>query len=176
MRQFKPFAIVLLCITAASCNRKPKPDPAGQSAVPSLVAKAMEHTIEKNTGGDAQVKIDNNSLRIESKEGQFQMAAGEDLTIPPDFPKEFPVYLGAVLIQVISTPKGAYAMLKTPAAASSVLAFYKERFTADGWTNESTMHNAGMDMIGVAKGEHKLAVVLSRAKDETLISLTHTEP
>jgi len=92
----------------------------------------LKNTIEKTTG----IKVEN------EKNGEKIMELGEG-KIPADFPKDFPLYPGAVPSGTAvgseqSMGKGFWLVLDTGDALSKVTTFYNDQLEAKGWTVEET--------------------------------------
>lgn len=166
----KRLGVCVLCVlVVAGCSKKKESASHGNR----LAEKMAEAAIEHQSGGQAKVDIQGDHVSIQTKDGNYQVSSGDaGVAIPADFPKEIPIYAGSTVVQTVTTPDGAHAMLKSTDAATKVMAFYKERLTGDGWKTEMAMQSAGGDMLSVTKGPLSLAILVSASDGTTMISAT----
>jgi hypothetical protein len=134
--------------------------------------KAMEDAIEQETGGEAQVDMDGDSMRIETDEGVF--TTGQELQA--DWPKDVPVYPGAevqfsAMMNEDADAPGAGAMFTTSDGVEKVVAYYKAELEANGWTISATMGNAGSSFLGATKGEQVVSVAVAQVDGQTSITI-----
>ena len=60
----------------------------GEKGGEKVAEKAMEKAIESSTGGNAKVDVGENSLRIQTEEGEMTITGGDSAKLPHDFPLE----------------------------------------------------------------------------------------
>ncbi|MCE9612761.1 MAG: hypothetical protein K8T26_00705 [Lentisphaerae bacterium] len=157
-------------------HRAAMAEPAAPPAARRAVEKLVEDAVKDQTGGSAKVDINGQITRVQTAHGEVQMASGASAALPDDFPKDIPVYSGATLSQVISTGESIHLMLASTTPQADVTRFYRDTLMAAGWGKEMEMQNAGNDMFSFVKGPRKVAIMVTRANNETLISLTVARP
>ena len=103
------------------------------------------------------VKVDNqgDKVTITGEDGKVAFEAGGDL--PESFPKDFPVYSGAKLVNSFSASgeegDGVSVIWETGDSFDKVTAFYKTKLTESGWKVESTFEQKDSFTSSFKKGE-----------------------
>lgn len=102
--------------------------------------------------------------------------------IPPDFPKDFPIYPIATVVCygpiLPSNPKlGKVLVLQTSDGKAALLDFYKSELRAQGWSLQT--FSGAPDSLAASKGERRISVNVTESQDSakrsTLIQLTVNE-
>jgi hypothetical protein len=102
--------------------------------------------------------------------------------IPPDFPKDFPIYPNATVVSygpiLPSNPTlGNVLVLRTLERKTTVLDFYKLKLRANGWSLRT--FSGAPDSLAASKGERRISVNVTEPqesdKHSTLIQLTVNE-
>ena len=102
--------------------------------------------------------------------------------IPPDFPKDFPIYPIATVVSygpiLPSNPQLGYVLvLQTSDRKAAVLDFYKSELRTKGWSLQTFI--GAPDSLAASKGERRISVNVTEAqesaKHSTLIQLTVNE-
>lgn len=151
-------------------GKKEKPG----NTIGNTIAEKMAEQALKNSGQEGAVHITKDGMQIETEGGAFKMAAGENLSIPADFPKAVPVYDGAKVAQVVTTPEGAHLMLATPDAPADVVTFYKSTLEAAGWKSQMAMQTPDGDMLTYLKDKESIAVIVGRNAEGTTMTVTYS--
>jgi hypothetical protein len=144
----------------------------GEKGEKKVTEEAMEKIIESNTGGNAEVDIGENSLRIQTEEGEMAMTAGDSAQLPAGFPKDVFLYKGANLNTAMEFPEGFNLNFQTKDDASIVSEAYLTEMEAKGWSKEMTMDMGGRKMMGFKKDERMANVSIASDEGTTHISLT----
>ena len=144
----------------------------GEKSEEKAVEKVMEKAIESNMGGNAEVDIEKNSLRIQTDEGEMTMTAGDSVKMPADFPKDVFVYKGADLNAAMVHTEGFNLMFQTKDDASKVSEVYLTEMEAKGWSKEMTMDMGGQKMMVFKKDERMANVSIATDDEMTQITLT----
>jgi hypothetical protein len=114
-------------------------------AAQSIAEKAAGQAI----GGD--VNVDDNGVTVTDKDGN-QMAIGEDVTLPDNWPAGVPVLDGGTLSMVtVGADGSANAMWTTDATAEEASTAYGEALTSGGYTASSSSPS---NMGGMYLGEY----------------------
>ena len=144
----------------------------GEKSEEKATEKAMEKIIESNMGGNAEVDIEKNSLRIQTEEGEMTMTAGDSAKLPADFPKDVFLYKGADLSTAMEHPEGFNLMFQTKDDPSKISEAYLTEMEAKGWSKEMTMDMGGRKMMVFKKDERMANVSIASDEGTTQITLT----
>ena len=155
-------AVMIACLILSGCGKK---------ANEKLTEKMIEAAAAKD-GIKADVDIDDETVTIKTDEGTSTFSSGSKAKIPDNFPKDVYVYEKADIVSALSVPDGFSIMLQTKDAPDKVSAAIKARFTASGWTEEMTMNQGGMVMLGYRKGDRSSVINVMRDDKMTQISIT----
>ncbi|MCE9615670.1 MAG: hypothetical protein K8T26_15485 [Lentisphaerae bacterium] len=161
---------VVLAVGVAGCGGKKEK---ASHALGNKLAEKMAEQAMKNNGQEGTVKITDEGVNIQSEQGAFKMSTGKDLSIPDDFPKAVPVYTGAKVAQVVTTPESAHLILNTADAQADVVAFYKRALDGAGWTSQMAMQTPDGDMLSYQKDKETMAVMVSHNDDGTMVTVTY---
>ena len=144
--------------------------------------QASEAIVEGSTGADVEIDDDGESVSIETEDGSVEISGGDSATIPDGFPKDVPLYDGAlVMSQKFDTEDGvAYNIgIKTDDGANDVAEWYSDEFASEGWTvtTESTNDTGDMTMVSfqVEKNGRMTQVIIAEEDGGTQIAVTTTE-
>jgi len=132
-------------------------------------------TVNMQIGG----QNDGFSMTVQDAGGGAKMTAGASAKNPDDFPKDIPVYPGLKLqmVQTIESGKSYMVQGNSGDTVDKIAAFYKKEVAAQGWTEQSSMNQAGdnpMQMFSYEKGERSLTVMIMRDSSENLTSISLT--
>lgn len=143
----------------------------GKKASEKMAEKMIESAAEKD-GVKADVSISDNTVTMRTKDGTAVYAGGENVKIPDNFPKDVYIYEGAKVISAVSVPNGFSLMLQTKDAADKVASKLKDKIVSQGWTEEMTMTQSGMIMLGYKKENRSAIINITPDKDITQIAIT----
>jgi hypothetical protein len=164
MRHVLLIVISVALILGLACGKK-----AEDSA-----EEAAERTSEVALGEEASVDISDEGYAMTSvdEEGSYSMQAGDKATIPAGFPSDFYVYEGAEIATSVDSPEGFIVSLRTDDPVERVVEVYKEKLTGAGWTEQSTVDAAGIQMLMYGKGDRMAKVDVLSEEGVTAINLT----
>ncbi|MCP4622342.1 MAG: hypothetical protein GY850_02310 [bacterium] len=155
------FFLFLLILFAVGCGE-------------SVEEKAMEKKIEAATGGEAEVDLSEQGVKItgETEQGKYAYSVGEAIEIPKDFPSDVFIYSPSKAVMAMKMPEGHSVSLTTSNDVAAVTKTYQQEMTAKGWTEATTMNMGGQTML-IYKKENRMAnVSIAQADGATQISLT----
>ncbi len=147
--------------------------------------RAVERALEQATGGDVDIDMDGNgSVRVTGDNGEeYNVTAGEDVSLPEDWPSSVPLPSNARLSYAgsmnagDSETAGLSAVYTTKDSAAEVTEYFKSTFEAQGWKIEATMATGDGSMITATKGEEEnVAVYVGSAEGETTVSVNIQQP
>jgi len=128
--------------------------------------KAIEKTVEKATGADADVDLSNKRMKISGKteKGAFSFSTGEGAGIPKDFPADVLVYRPSEVVTTMNIPEGQSLVLTTSDESTKVAEVYKREMTAKGWSEQTSMNVGGQSILAYKK-ENRVANVTTAPMD-----------
>ncbi|MFA6563693.1 MAG: hypothetical protein WCV00_17445 [Verrucomicrobiia bacterium] len=126
---------------------------------------------------DGKVKIDEKNgqatYEVTTKEGKLKMATGDkSVALPDNFPKDVPIYKGAVVKMAAS--QGAQLIVHLHVAASFTDAgkFYQEQLKSRGWEIGTTMNMGDTSMVTASKAGRQCAVVAAKQDDGAVVQIS----
>ena len=155
-----PSITALVCLMAlAGCGK-------------SSDEKAIEKTMEENSGGAAKVDVSGNQIEISTGQGKVNVASGESVAIPAGFPKDIYVYDGAKVLTSMTMPQGHMLTLETADPASRVADAYQSAMAAAGWKQEMAMDSGTGKMFSYAKDNLHAQVTIDADSDNAKTMIT----
>jgi hypothetical protein len=139
----------------------------------STADKALENTIEKETGGAATVDTEDGTVQVTTSEGSF--TAGTN-TLPVDWPADIPVFKDAIVQLSGATNEegedgGSMAVLMTTEPAQAVMDYYTAALKENGWTIDSTMAAQGLNILTGTKDDRAITLSVTEAEGRTTITI-----
>ena len=109
----------------------------------------MEKKIEQATGGDAEVDLSDDGMKITGKteEGEYAITSGEETEIPEDFPSDVFIYRPSKAVMAMKVPDGYSVTLTTKDDKAKVVEAYKGQMQAKGWSEEGSMNMGSHSML-----------------------------
>lgn len=154
--------LAAICFVFTGCGKKAN----------EKLAEKMIEAAAKRDGIKADVNIADDTFTIKTDDGTSTFSAGKNAKVPADFPKDVYVYEGAEVVSSVSGPDGFSLMFQTKDAQAKVANTMKSKFASQGWTEEMTMNQGGVVMLGYKKDERSVIVNVTGDSDMTQISLT----
>ena len=134
-------------------------------------ASGAEFKVTTGGEGDAQAF---SMTQATGEGGTVAIQSGEGAKIPADFPKDVPLYDGLAVLQAMSdTASGMFNVTGGVAAApDTVMAFYKEKTAAQGWTETMSMNAGDMQTLMCEKDDRALSVMVSKDGEKSTLSVS----
>jgi hypothetical protein len=127
---------------------------------------------------DGEVTVDKKGgqVTIESKDGKATITANDKgVALPDKFPKDVPIYKGAV-VKVSSTQgKAMMVHMEVPAAVADVLKFYQDQLKDQGWEIQSTVNMGEGSMLSAKKAGRQCTAMVIKQDKGTVVQLTVTQ-
>jgi hypothetical protein len=145
-----------------------------QSITEKLTEKAIEATIESQTGGEVDIDTSKQgaySFKSKNDKGEEVVLDGQSGKVPDNWPKDIPAYPGAKVTASLLSGKNGMLMLETSDSTEKVLAFYKSNL---GSMKEEANMNAGGTSIVTYEDKaagRELAVGATAQDGKTMIHL-----
>jgi hypothetical protein len=149
--------LAVVAVVACGCGKQP-----------TYKTGAGEVTVDKKSG---QVTFEG-----KTKDGNVTVSANQaGVALPQDFPKDVPIYQGAV-VQVASTQgKTMMVHLSVSVPVAEALKYYQDQLKAEGWEIESTMNMGEGSMIAAKKADRECSAVILKQDKGTMIQLAVTQ-
>lgn len=118
---------------------------------------AAEKALEKATNGQADVDLNNNTVRINTNTGSWE--AGDNVSLPTNFPSDIYVVDGKINTAITSTETNGYTVsIESTQSVADLQALYDRELRADGWEITFTMASGGSATLGGTKGQRTVSV------------------
>lgn len=134
----------------------------------------------KDKDGEGEVKIDKDkgSYKYKNDKGEGETELGDNVKLPKDFPKGFPIYKDAKLT-FASTNKSDKAQLiivthETKDGLSKVSDFYKNGLEDEGYTIENTFETGNMITQTAVKDKERVIIAVTEKDGKTTIATNIT--
>jgi hypothetical protein len=129
---------------------------------------------------DGEVKVDKQNGKVtfqsKSKDGNVTVsAAKEGVPLPDGFPKDVPIYKGAVVQVASSEGKTMMVHLNVSAPVADALKFYQEQLKEQGWEIKSTMNMGEGSMLVAKKGDRQCSAVVMKQDNASMVQLSVTQ-
>ncbi len=144
----------------AACGKK-----AADTASENVVETAI-----RTSGGDADVSIEDETMKITTADGTMSM--GEGAKLPADWPEDAPVYKGLQLTMSLKSGNSSSVQGTTSDSMDKVVAFYKDAAEKGGWTEASAMTQPQMTMLNYTKENRNLSVMVTEQDSVTALTLS----
>lgn len=160
--------LVVACLFVSGCGGCQK------KTSEKLAEKMIESQMAKN-GVKGEVNISDDKVSVKTKDGATTVAYGKSVKVPDSFPKDVPVYDGAMVITAMTVPNGFNLQLQTKDGLEKVAEFYKTRMRSEGWTEEGTFASQEQTTLTYKKERRTAGIVVMASGKETQISVMTTE-
>ncbi len=130
-------------------------------------ASKISQALKKN---GVQYSAGNNSFVYKDKSGNTAVV-GSTAKLPANFPKDFPIYLGAKVVSAITigtTFSVTFTMEGTKVA--DVLKWYGENMAANGWKADPS--SPGAQLLHFEKGNMSAILIFVYENNNTLLKAT----
>jgi hypothetical protein len=137
-------------------------------AVLALACGEPGETISEAERGRSEGTI----LKLETEgEKGIQAEIGEQVKLPADFPRDVPVYPGAVAQAAFArSAEGMLVSFRSSDSKEEVFEFYASELESSGWEIEGEMEVGGQRMLTAVKQDRQ--AVLTIMGDETGVGVT----
>lgn len=158
MRKYFILTLSLLMVTGlltTGCGQK------------TLTEKTIEKSMEKSLGGNADVDIDNNSLKMETDEGIIQV--GENSELPADWPDDIYVTSGEITSSASHQDGTFNVSLTTNKSVSEVKTKYENELVSADWNITMTMSIDNSVIMGAEKDDRTLSISIAEDDGKTTV-------
>jgi len=126
--------------------------------------KKAEKAIEESTGGQVDVDIGDNTVKVNTNAGSF--AAGDSVNLPSGFPSDVHVVSGTITAATTITEIDGYNVsIQTTKTVNAVKEEYETQLAVDGWTITLTLAIQDGATIGAEKDNRTVTVSISQDDD-----------
>jgi len=146
--------LALLAAVAFGCGKKS-----------TYSTKEGEVTVDKKGG---QV-----TFELKSKDGNTTVTVNEGgVALPDKFPKDVPIYKGAIVKVASTQGKTMMVHMNVPASAADALKFYQDQLKDQGWEIQSTMNMGEGSMLSAKKADRQCTALVLKQDKQTVVQLT----
>ncbi|MFA6272193.1 MAG: hypothetical protein WC693_03730 [Patescibacteria group bacterium] len=165
MKKVSFIAIMLLAVALV----------AGAGCTKKASENAAENILEESTGGDADVDIDDNTVRINVNGSS--MEAGDNVSLPADFPSDIYVADGDLKSSSKTAENSFSVTIETTKSVSEMQTEYETELANDGWNVNTSLAFEGMVTLGGEKNDRMVTVSISVTEGKTwvIIATAQTE-
>ena len=133
--------------------------------------KGIENQIEKNLGGNADLDLDNEGIKIETEDG-IKLETGKDVKLPENFAKDVFVPEGEIISVMDNVmANGVQVVLKSGDSIESLKKVYEQKLPEQGWKMNQTANISGTVMLGAKKDKRTISVTISPDTEESKFNL-----
>jgi hypothetical protein len=145
-----------------------------RKASQTTAEKLAERTMERQSGGKADVNIRDGKISIQTREGEFTAAAGGAAKIPSDFPADVYLLKGAKTVATVKLPEAFSVTLESRESLETIVGKYAEEMKARGWTEEAKFDTGKHVMTAYQKESEarKVSVAVSKTDKGTHVLVT----
>jgi hypothetical protein len=152
--------VLVMCLAGGGCG----------GCRERVTEKALERAMSRD-GVDADVDIKGGRVSVQTKDGKLDFNAGKAAKIPADFPKDVHIPDGTPLM-AMNTPQGGMLSLQCKATPDAIIADYKQKMPAAGWTEQMSLDMGAGKTLSYAK-EKRVANIMVGADDgKTTVVIT----
>ncbi|HLD20957.1 MAG TPA: hypothetical protein VJB64_02580 [Patescibacteria group bacterium] len=143
----------------------------------TVTETTIERQIESETGGSADVDIQDNAITYTDEETGGTVTTGSDISLPDDFPTDFFVYDGDItIISAANIPEqGVSLMFSSEDSLEDIATWYEEELTSDGWTRDQGHDLQGQLVRSYVKENFRMAVSLAEDAGVTTGTIVRSE-
>jgi hypothetical protein len=129
------------------------------------------------TSKDGEVTVDNKggqvTIESKTKDGNATITANDKgIPLPDNFPKDVPIYKGAVVKVASTQGKSMMVHMSVSASAADLLKFYQDQLKDQGWEIQSTMNMGEGSMISAKKASRQCTALVMKQEKDSLVQLT----
>ena len=130
---------------------------------------------------DGEVTVDKQNKQVtfegKTKEGDVKVAASESgVALPDNFPKDVPIYKGAVVKVASTQGKTMMVHMAVSASVADALKYYQDQLKDQGWEIQSTMNMGEGSMLSAKKADRQCTAMVLKDNKGTMVQLTVTQP
>ncbi len=132
----------------------------------------VEKAIESKTGVKTDIQdLEKGKMTFTDSKTGAKVDIGAN-SVPDTFPKDFPIYPGSKVTSSLSGAQagksnGFWLTMTTPDGSESVVSFYKNELTKNGWTVDSTFTANDMTTQGVSKDTWKGSLSMGKSSSDS---------
>jgi hypothetical protein len=174
-------SILLILVFTGGCKK---------NLAERLTEEAIERAIEKESGEDVDIDLDEGEITIQSDDGEVNISSdeetveiqsdegdvkiGENVDLPEGFPKDVPVYQNMDLHLAMSTGNGYALSGISQDSVAEITNWYKDKLKDWKIVNETTFEtDEGKSInLSVTKGEMDMTIMIIDTEDGAGINQT----
>lgn len=171
-------SLAAVSLMGFGCN----PFESAQEKISQKIGESVaEGIVGKATDGKVNLDADKGQMVFKDTKTGDMMAFGENVTLPPEFPKDIPMYAGVKVVGLTISAKagtGTSVTMKSESTKEKIVTWYAGQMKSAGFTEESSMTAGNTDIRSYSKGSVKITLTVAFNSGETpesIITLIRTE-
>lgn len=147
-----------------------------QNIAERAVNKVIENKIESETGHDADVDINDGSIKFTDESGATGEFGG-NVKLGSDFPSDVPMPDGINIMGVASSPEATWVTYTSNQSVTELGAWYEVKLLADGFTKQGYFSTGASSSWAFKKGGVGISIVATDTDDTdvTQVMVTRSE-
>ena len=145
---------LLLAVTVSGCGKK------------TVTEKAMEKAFEDSMGGEANIDVDGDTVKIETEDGTLQVGTSE---LPENWPEDIYIAEGKITSASSHTDGIFNVSIEASESVSDMQTKYKEELEKNGWTINMTFALDDNVLLGAEKDDRSVSITIGIDEGKTLI-------
>src|SRR3989339_167149 len=139
-----------------------------QSPSEKVIEKVNEKAIEDSMGGNTEVDLNEGNINIETENGTMQ--AGQDVSLPDNFPSDVYVYEGKLAAVVFNEANNGFNLtIETKDVLDDIKSVYENKLEEDGWVVNQSMNLGGVLYLGAEKNGRVISITASQTDETTML-------
>lgn len=138
---------------------------------------AIEQQIKSDTGESADVDIENDNITYTDEETKGKVSVGTDISLPSDFPSDFPVYDGDLtIISAANVPQeGVTLSFTSQDSLQEIITWYEQKLTSAGWVRDQEFDLQGRQMRSYTKEDLRMVISIDEDAGVTTAVVVRSE-
>jgi len=142
----------------------------GKSVSQIVGEKATEKIIENQTGGKANVDINNGNVKVDTKEGSIE--TGANVKLPADFPSDVYVIEGSMVAAMSDQANKSFTIsIEINKSLEEASTIYQTELKKQGWSITGTMNFGESSSVVAEKDNRTVSVYINKSNDKTTVVL-----
>lgn len=138
-----------------------------QSLIGKIANQAIENRIESQTGHDAEVNIDDGSIKFTDEESGAVGQFGDNISLPGDFPADVPIPSDISVTGFASSPDGTWVTYTTNQTVAELGTWYESELTSDKFVKQGYFVAGDSSTWAFKKANVTIGIVITGATSDT---------
>lgn len=154
------YSFLIVTLFFAACNGE------------KTAEKMAEEAIEKQTGEEADINIEDGETEVKTKDGKATLKTGASVDLPDDFPEDVYICDNPNIIQTVGAEGSYIVVYQTEMSSEDIANSYMTEMKKEGWKLEGESNQANQKIRAFKKDERSTGVIISKADHLTRVKLS----